>query len=84
MFCRQNALLHRPLPRFLSYEQRHPHDLAENKRCIVSFPDSCKFGGGIGGGPDGEVRIIIDAIIAAIIPAILILLSTTKKLFKSY
>jgi hypothetical protein len=52
--------------------------------CIVSFPDSCKFGGGIGGGPDGEVRITIDAIIAAIIPAILILLSTTKKLFKSY
>src|SRR3990172_3549968 len=52
--------------------------------CIVSFPDSCTFGGGIGGGPDGEVRITMDAIIAAIIPASLILLSTMKKLVKSY
>jgi len=42
------------------------------------------LGGGIGGGPDGEVRITIDTIIAATIPAILNFLSTKEKLFKSF
>ncbi len=54
------------------------------KICTVLLLESWKFGGGIGGGPDGDVRITIEKISAPMIPAILNFLSTVQKLFKSY
>ena len=52
--------------------------------CTFLFSESWRFGGGIGGGSDGDVRITIEVITAAIIPAILNFLSIIEKLFKSY
>ncbi len=54
------------------------------KICMVLFSEAWKFGGGIGRGSDGDVRITIENITAPIIPAILNFLSTNEKLFKSY
>ena len=73
------------IPKFFEKDRKEKLEIIKNFSSLTF--DEIKIienSGGIGGGSDGDVRITIENITAAIIPAILNFLSTFEKLFKSY